>query len=499
MTQQHISTDNYSNRRTFLKTTGSAVLGSVFLPDLIHAMESIVSDRIQPCGPASKYTPTLQAAFVRRKEDYGMWWPGQVYDGEAALKMYREQILTTGQELGMKIDLRPAPIYSIEEANQWIDQAKAEKPDGLMVVTLDRQRHAWPTVNLAQDTGIPTVVFSPIGTSFTTNTAQPSQKDGIFICSTDDFSQAGFGMKMIKAGAKLRETRFLVIKGKERQDTELQQLGTKLRYLPAQSFIDDYNRLKIDDKVKRFADWYIKNASGVTGATIQDVYNGVKSYFVARHLLEREECDGISMDCLGALASINISLPCIAWSNMNDHGIPAACEADLGACATHALVQYLFDRPGFQQDPVAETARGCLIGAHCSCPTKLNGFAGPSEPFSIINHHGKRDATIRPLWKIGQRVTVVDLISSKDDVFGGLKTVADVGDRTKIAMIFSAGTVVDNISVPPAGGCVISVMVKLDGISEVLDYPGFHQLFIYGDYQKELKSFCQLFGIERCS
>ncbi len=40
---------------------------------------------------------------------------------------------------------------------------------------------------------------------------------------------------------------------------------------------------------------------------------------------------------------------------MNDGGIPAACEADLGACATHALVQSLFDRPGFQQDPVADT------------------------------------------------------------------------------------------------------------------------------------------------
>ena len=39
---------------------------------------------------------------------------------------------------------------------------------------------------------------------------------------------------------------------------------------------------------------------------------------------------------------------------------------NLGAVATHVIVQYLFDRPGFQQDPVPETARGAIIGAHCS-------------------------------------------------------------------------------------------------------------------------------------
>ena len=47
---------------------------------------------------------------------------------------------------------------------------------------------------------------------------------------------------------------------------------------------------------------------------------------------------------------------------MNDDGIPAACEADVGAIATHVIVQYLFDRPGFQQDPVADTAADALLG-----------------------------------------------------------------------------------------------------------------------------------------
>ena len=58
------------------------------------------------------------------------------------------------------------------------------------------------------------------------------------------------------------------------------------------------------------------------------------------------------------------------------------------------------------------------------------------------------------------------------------------------------GSVVDNISAPPAGGCVVSVMVKLDTQPDLLAYPGFHQLFFYGDFKQELLAYCQLFGIK---
>jgi len=68
------------------------------------------------------------------------------------------------------------------------------------------------------------------------------------------------------------------------------------------------------------------------------------------------------------------------------------------------------EKPGFQQDPVAETARGCLIGAHCMCPTRLAGFDQPPEPYFLSYHHGKRDAVPVPRWKLGQRVTIAELV-----------------------------------------------------------------------------------------
>ena len=176
--------------------------------------------------------------------------------------------------------------------------------------------------------------------------------------------------------------------------------GITLQYVPADTFINIYNSMPVSAEVTKMADDYINKAKEMRLATRQDVINGIKSYLVAGKILENEKADAISMDCLGALGKIDVSLPCISWSRMNDDGIPAACEADTGAIGAHIIVQYLFDRPGFQQDPVADTSDDTLIGAHCSCPTRLNGFNNPPEPFELIHHHGNRDAVPRTIWKI---------------------------------------------------------------------------------------------------
>ena len=473
------------SRRTFLAATGSAAVGGVLSGCTTAGgggLASGVEKKVAQMGPGGKYVPRVKAAFVRREGDYGMWWPGAVYDGEAALRTYREQIEAAASEFGMTVDIRPTPIYSLAEGEQWIASAEAESSDGLLVVLLDRQQHAWPTAAKAVDSPVPAVIFAPVGAAFTTNTAPLSKKTGAWICSTDDFSQAICGMKMLKAGAKLRETRFIVLKGNERKESEVMHFGTKLRYVPAGDFLDLYNQTPVSEELEAVTSEYINRAKRISGPTRQDVLNGVKSYVVARAILEREEGDGITMDCLGALAASEVSLPCIAWSRMLDHGVPAACEADIGACITLALVQYLFDRPGFQQDPVPDTANDCLIGAHCTCATRLNGFSERQEPFHLSHHHGNRDAVPVPQWRVGQRVTVADiLLSNKPD--------------TPPTMLISTGEVTGNVAVPPSGGCVVSVSLKLDGVSDLLAYPGFHQIFFYGDYKKELEGYCKLFGL----
>ncbi|MHC4624277.1 MAG: hypothetical protein ACYS4W_10290 [Planctomycetota bacterium] len=478
------------SRRDFLCGSAAALAGSSLLTGCASLSNPKAAIRpMRPCGPAAHYVPTVKAAFVRRKEEYGMWWPGAVYDGEATREKYTAEMIQAAKTLGVKLDLRPEPIYSLEEADAWLAQARADNVDGLLVMVHDRQRHSWPTARKAAESGIPTVIFSPLGTSFTTNTMLLADKPGCVMYSTDDFSQAAYGMKMLAAGAKMRRTRCVVLRGDKRFDEPLADLGITLRYLPSNTFLEEYNRTPVTDEMLAMTEDYLRRARRRRGATRQDVINGVKSYFIARSIVEREKADAITMDCLGAIGKTGskVSLPCIAWSRMNDDRIPAACEADTGAVASHIITQYLFDRPGFQQDPVADTANDAIIGAHCSCPTRLNGFDRPSEPFDLTHHHGNRDAVPRTLWRKGQRVTSIDVLPPGHRLNQ---------DASVSRVLISAGTVIDNVSVPPAGGCVVSVRVRFDGDHNVLDFPGFHQVFFYGDYKLQLRQFCKLFNLQ---
>ena len=140
-----------------------------------------------------------------------MRWPGAIYDGEAARKLYTEKLQAAEKHLRCKIDIRPEPVYSPEEADAWLAECTAAPADGLLVVLLDRQEHAWPTAAKAIESKIQTVVFSPVGSSFTTNTAPLAQAPGSFIASTDDFSQVEYGLKMLCAATKLRAARCLVL------------------------------------------------------------------------------------------------------------------------------------------------------------------------------------------------------------------------------------------------------------------------------------------------
>ena len=477
---QSCSRRDFINKSTVL-TAGTLLMGNL---GVYSSSKASVVPNVRSFGPASGYKPRIKAAFVRRKEEYGMWWPGAIYDGEAAKRKYTEELTKTAKSLGVELFIKPTPIYSLEEADEWLAEAKSSQTDGLMMLLLDRQQHTWPTAQKAAESGIPTVIFSPLGTSFTTNTVHLADKPGCVVYSTNDFSQPAYGMKMLKAGSRMKRTRCAVIKGDERKATMLADTGITLQYVPSGTFIDIYNTMPVSREVISMTDEYLQHANDLRHATRQDVINGIKSYLVAGIILENEKADAISMDCLGALGSEKVSLPCISWSRMNDNGIPAACEADTGAIAAQILVQYLFDRPGFQQDPVADTSDDTIIGAHCSCPTRLNGFNEPPEPFELIHHHGNRDAVPRTIWKEGQRVTCLDVIP------------ADGKERNRSQLLISTGSVVKNMTVPPSGGCVVSVKVKFDDGHEVLSYPGFHQLFFYGDFKHELEDFCQLYNYE---
>ena len=90
----HCEGNHTCNRRDFLRGSAGLLTGSVLLSGCSSMLTEpmFTKNPIRACGPASKYVPTIKATFVRRKEDYGMWWPGEVFDGQAVLQRYTREL-----------------------------------------------------------------------------------------------------------------------------------------------------------------------------------------------------------------------------------------------------------------------------------------------------------------------------------------------------------------------------------------------------------------------
>ena len=159
-------------------------------------------------------------------------------------------------------------------------------------------------------------------------------------------------------------------------------------------------------------------------------------------------------------------------------GSVGACERDWNAAISMRLISLLFERPGFMQDPAPNTVKNTLMGAHCSSPTKLDGFSAEPEPFILRNHH-ESETGVAPqvLWRVGQEVTVMEFDGPGEIIVG-------------------TGRVLRNFDTPPEGGCRTSVELAMDNVSDVMDTRGFHQLFIYGKLDHDLRAYGKLAGID---
>ena len=466
------------SRRGFLAAAGA--MAAAAQTNLLDFTSSLFA-----AEPKSTKKPRVRTVFIRPNLDkYWMGWPGASYDIKARQKQYTKILTDAAKKLGINLQITAEPLHTDNLVSAFLKEVKGNPPDGLIVVSMCLHHSgfsSWSkTNNIAKNRGnIPTIVFSPMGTSFTGDLQATRNIPGVFVAATQDLDWLAFGMKMFNTIHEMKNTRLCIIAGNKTYDRKLDVIGTTLHYIPRNRFPEEFNKVETTDEMRDMASYYSKEAEKIVEPNKQDVLNSAKNYFVAKRIMAAENCQGISMDCLGLVSNRQIPCPpCMAWLRLNDEGSVGCCEADVDAAISLRLTSLLFDRPGFIQDPAPNTVNNTLMGAHCSCPTKLNGFDKSPEPL-ILRNHSESELGVSPqvLWRIGQKVTVMEFAGPSQIILG-------------------TGSVLRNIDTPPAGGCRTSVELEMDDMADTLDTKGFHQLFIYGDLELPFKAYCQLAGIK---
>jgi len=471
------------SRRDCLKVLSLSALGTTLIGSAVKAIakeaaQTAPGDYIDAALLRPRPDVRVGAAFLELPRPYWLGWPGTTYDLDKHQNEYRALLTKSSRQLGIHTDLAAEPIHDVAGVTAWIKKIQTEKPHGLLVML--QHIHCWPWAeSIVKETGIPLIVFAPVGTAFTGHVGRASRVPGVRVLSTLDWSAVEEGLRMVRAKRLFEETRLLWIRRSESNETVLDRLGTKVRAVPRDTFNLAYDKQTVTAEVRDAASDMRRHARRIVEPKPNDLLNSARCFVTAKRLLAEHKANALSMDCLGMVsAKLVPTPPCFAWTMLQDHGVTAGCEADLWGAMSLMLTSYLLDRPGYMNDPVPETAHNTLIASHCTSGTRLAGFDKRPVPYILRNHsESALGVSTQVLWPVNEPVTLVRFTSANE-------------------LIVDTGKVVINVDTPPAGGCRTSVELRMDNIEDCRDVLGFHQVVTLGNHRRALQGFCELYGIK---
>ena len=396
----------------------------------------------------------------------GWWsWPGNDFDAEGRQKQYVGELRKMEKSLDVDLSIDSAPVANDQQVAALAGGLADNKPDALLLVMFYNRslKHADALLAAAAEQGIPVIFYIGLGVKH--GSVAHYRRPGVyFIQSLDNFEALEYGLRMVHARKRMATSRLLSITEAkaEREGTE-EFFGTTVRVVPFSKYAEAFDQVKIDSTARRWIDANRSGATEIRGVTPEAMDNSARAYFALKHLLEKHQADGLTMNCLRR----GMLKPCIAFARLNGQLIPATCENDFPAMYTQLLGQLLTGRPGFQHNPAFDTERNHYYGSHCTCPTELHGPGGESRPYLLrrFAHTNEGSCAIQVFWNPDDPVTMMRY-------HPGQPPVLDIYE----------GRVITSHPMPPAAGCTTNVEIKLtDGtvaakvVGETIGLP-FHLL-----------------------
>jgi hypothetical protein len=450
-------------------TTGCASLDSLHTTPKANEEIDLASFRPRP-------QVRVMSVIARQKPPYWLGWPGTAYPLEREQARYIQAIADAGRRVGVEIAQESAPLEDGAAVAVFVKKVQAEKPDAVLVTL--QHMSGWGAAGEIAKAGVPTIVFAPVGTAFTGHINGLGFRPGIHVISSLELPAVEQALRMVRAKRQLEATKMLVVHGNERKEGKFGLVS--LQHVPRVTFEEMFTRTPASEEAQWVARQRFREAKKIVEPTQQDGLNAARSYIAAKQLLKNEGCNALTTDCLGMVSQKKVPTPpCLGASIFQDHGVTYGCEAAVGPAVSLMLTSYLFDRPGFMNDPVPETVKNVLIASHCVSGTRIYGLDRPKEhtPYILRSHsESNLGVSTQVLWPVGQPVTLVQFFQPD-------------------ALYLDTGTVVGNVNTPPAGGCRTSVEIQMDGIEDSRDVLGFHQVVFLGNHRRDVEAFCQMYGI----
>ena len=241
------------------------------------------------------------------------------------------------------------------------------------------------------------------------------------------------------------------------------------------------------------------------------VCNSVKAYYLTKKLLSFRECNAFSAPCPDMCSTRRLNQEkctlCLTHSLLEEEGVPSACEIDLDILVCKIILESLTGKATYMGNTcwlkmkdgkltapdfsgVTEEEYSYLRGEtnlmatlHSVANRKLKGYEEPAENYSLRSFaYSGWGATMRYDFAkdMDQPVTVIriDPACEKMLVIRG-KIKGQFGYRRQNCTTAAVYQVAD----------------AKEAYEKTFDF-GSHMALVYGDYSEELKTVCQVLGLE---
>jgi hypothetical protein len=473
--------DGGCSRRDFLSAAGLSA-GAAALTSRTAAN----ANEVEPSAKRQRRGAKVRAVFLYPPSSTfasnpdGWWsWPGNEFDAEGRQKQYMKALTAMETKLGMSIVVDHRPVVNRSDAQRVAAELQADTPDGLLLVMFYNRSltDANVLIEAAMKVGLPTVFYVGLGVKH----GQISQyrRPGIyFIQSLDNMDAIEYGMRMINAKKRLSQSRLLSItEAAEPREGVEKFFGITVRVTPFSEYAKRFEKAVIDGDAHKWISRFKQSASEIRGVSQQAFENAARAHLALKQLLEEQDADGLTMNCLKR----GMLKPCLGFAALNSELIPAACENDLPAAYTQLIGQLLTERPGFQHNPAFETELNHYYASHCTCPPKLDGPAGQDADYLLrrFAHTNEGSCAIQVFWRPDDPVTMVRYDP----------------DKTPSLDVY-AGKVVKSHPMPPAGGCTTNVEIRITDRPDACMVRGHHNLLFCGDFARKFRLFAQLHNLK---
>ena len=235
-----------------------------------------------------------------------------------------------------------------------------------------------------------------------------------------------------------------------------------------------------DERIVRWAEKRAEEYLKIPGTTLNTKKEFVSNNFILEYifsrLMQQSDCHAITVSgCMSVIIPQAKTTACLTLSLLNDNGYLAFCESDFAVIPSGILLANISGRPVFLNDPTYPHDQIVTL-AHCTSPRRMDGKN--FEPAQIVTHfESDYGAAPKVEFKMGQNGTVI---------------LPDF--RSKRWAGFTAKVV--DVPFRPICRSQVDVQYTIEDDLIAERMPGFHWMFSYGDYSKEIGYALRRVGIE---